>query len=209
MLLIVVVLIGACAVPFVGGRFGALAEFRFRRAGLLAIALVIQVLIVSIIPDVGYWIAAPLHLGSYAAAAIFLWSNRRVTGLWILTTGAALNAMVITLNGGIMPASARALAAVGRMPESASFENSTVIAHPRIGFLGDVFRTPAGIPFANVFSIGDLLIGIGALITLYSLSRQPAPRQQPDNTPAPTGQRDRDRGIGELCVSELPRVDRR
>lgn len=183
MLLIIVFLIGACAMPLVGGRFGALAEFRFRRASLLVIALVIQVLIVSIIPDIGKWISAPLHLASYAAAAIFLWSNRRVTGLWILAVGAALNAIVITVNAGVMPASARALAAVGRLPESESFENSAVIANPRIGFLGDVFRTPAGIPFANVFSIGDILIASGALITLYSLCRQPT-SQEPEGNPA-------------------------
>jgi len=42
------------------------------------------------------------------------------------------------------------------------FVNSGVLPDPHLPWLGDVFWIPAGWPLANVFSIGDLLIMLGA-----------------------------------------------
>ena len=45
---------------------------------------------------------------------------------------------------------------------------------PRLWFLGDVFALPARLPLANVFSVGDLLIGLGmiAFIILSSTAER-------------------------------------
>ncbi len=44
-----------------------------------------------------------------------------------------------------------------------TFTNSTLIhAGTALPFLGDVFALPRPIPLANVFSVGDVLIGVGA-----------------------------------------------
>ncbi len=92
----------------------------------------------------------------------FVWLNRRIPGLWIIAVGAASNATAITVNNGTLPASAAALRRAGLPVRSDEFVNSGVLADPKLGFLGDVFAIPAGWPLANVFSIGDLLIVLGA-----------------------------------------------
>ena len=41
------------------------------------------------------------------------------------------------------------------------FQSSTAVDGPQLAFLGDVFAIPASWPLSNVFSVGDLLIGLG------------------------------------------------
>jgi MFS family permease len=45
--------------------------------------------------------------------------------------------------------------------------NSGAVADPKLWFLGDVFALPAGFPMANVFSVGDVLIVVGAFILVH------------------------------------------
>jgi hypothetical protein len=47
------------------------------------------------------------------------------------------------------------------------YRNSTAVADPRLGFLGDVFAIPASWPLSNVFSVGDVLIAVGAVWGLH------------------------------------------
>jgi MFS family permease len=47
------------------------------------------------------------------------------------------------------------------------FANSAPVAEPRLAFLGDIFAVPAGWPLSNVFSSGDVLIVLGALVLLH------------------------------------------
>jgi hypothetical protein len=65
--------------------------------------------------------------------------------------------------------------------------NVLATAHTHLGFLGDVLPLPAAVPFANAFSVGDLLLLLGATFFVYRhcapspnpllrrLLRQPAP----------------------------------
>jgi hypothetical protein len=48
-----------------------------------------------------------------------------------------------------------------------AFTNSTVLENPRLLFLGDVLAIPASWPFANVLSIGDVVIALGAAYTIH------------------------------------------
>ncbi len=90
--------------------------------------------------------------------------NIRQPGFWLITLGALANFTVIVANGGQMPASPEAFAALNGLPvvPTTDFSNS-VIAGPGTPFyfLGDLFVLPRPLPFANVFSIGDVLIGLG------------------------------------------------
>ena len=43
------------------------------------------------------------------------------------------------------------------------------MAHPRLALLGDVFAIPAGVPLAEVFSIGDVVIMLGVVYTAYRI----------------------------------------
>jgi hypothetical protein len=75
----------------------------------------------------------------------------------------------IVANSGVMPAARGALELAGIGAPGGRFANSTAVADPRLAFLGDVFAWPAPLPFANVFSVGDALIVLGAAIVVHQV----------------------------------------
>ena len=54
------------------------------------------------------------------------------------------------------------------------FSNSVVVADPALRPLTDIFALPAWLPFANVFSIGDVLIGVGIAVVIALAMRRDA-----------------------------------
>jgi hypothetical protein len=116
-------------------------------------------------------LAATLHVATYAVALGFLWVNRRVSGVWVVAAGAASNGLTIAVNGGVLPASARAVATAGIKPDVA-FANTAVLQHPVLPWLGDVFAWPAPLPLANTFSVGDVLIVLGVFIAAWTGTRR-------------------------------------
>jgi hypothetical protein len=164
---VAVVVLGLVTVPAAGGSLRRLAGLRLRALWLLAVALGLQVLVISVVPGVAGWAQRALHLASYGLAAAFLARNRRVAGLWLVGLGAAANASAIAANGGVMPASSAALRAAGAVPAGEHFANSAAVDGARLAFLGDVFATPRWFPLHNVFSAGDVLIVAGALLVVH------------------------------------------
>src|SRR5450432_4577976 len=156
-------------VPLFGGRLRALSQMRIRSFWLIGGALALQVLAISVVPTWPHALLVAAHLVSYALAGWFVWLNRRISGLPIVALGGALNALAIAVNGGTLPASRSALATAGIHPVAGDFNNSGVLAHPHLGWLGDVLAIPHGVPMANVFSIGDLLILVGLAYGLHHL----------------------------------------
>jgi hypothetical protein len=69
-----------------------------------------------------------------------------------------------------MPADPRAMAMAGLEP-AAGPSNSIVLAEPALRPLTDVFALPAWVPLANVFSIGDVLIGLGVAVAIAAAMR--------------------------------------
>ena len=164
------------AVAVTGGRLRRLAEVRLRHAWLLWAALADQIIIISVIPDSHPVVLGSAHVASYLAAGAFLLINRNLPGVWLIGVGGALNGLVITLNGGTLPASATALQDSGRDISSEQFNNSAVLADPRLPMLGDVFSTPSWLPIDNVFSLGDLAIWLGVVWFLWRTCRPQAGR---------------------------------
>lgn len=157
--------------PLTGGQLRLLAGLHMRLVWLIVAALVIQILITDYIYGASRGLLVALHLATYVGAAIFLWVNRSLPGLLIIGLGTALNAGVIALNGGTLPASASALVQSGTQEKATDFQNSGVLAHPLLPWLGDIVATPAWLPFRNVMSIGDLIILTGAVVLVHSVSR--------------------------------------
>jgi len=166
-----VVLLLVALVPPAGGSLRRLGDLRLRAVGLLMAALLAQVLITDVVVDGPRPVLVAVHLLTYVVAAVVLWLNRGVPGLLVLGAGAGLNAVTIALNGGTSSASASALRRAGLPVDPAGFSNSGVLPHPALPFLGDVFAVPAGVPLANVFSIGDVLILLGAAWCLHRTCR--------------------------------------
>ena len=160
MFLVAVVVLSALAVPLAGGRLGALVELRLRHIWAIYAALGLAVLGVGV-PGLPDGLRSLLLVAAYPVGAVFLLANRRVPGMALVGLGAALNLLAIAANGGVMPASAEALAAAGLPVGAPGFESSAALADPRLAFLGDVFAVPAAWPLSNVFSVGDVCIGAG------------------------------------------------
>lgn len=170
MILVFAGAVAALSVPLLGGSLGRLATARVKGGWTIALALVLQVVIISLIPkEMLGWRGQTVELVSYALAVGFLVINRRVPWLWLVGLGGLCNLVAIGANAGVMPASPVALRAAGRARHPGQFMNSTVLSHPHVAWLGDNFSVPRNLPLANVFSVGDVLLAVGALLLLHSL----------------------------------------
>ena len=160
MFLVALVLVSALAVPLFGGRLGALVELRLRRLWVVYAALGLAIA-GTLLPGLPDWARSSLLMAAYPVGAVFLVANWRIPGMPLVALGAALNLLAISANGGVMPASPSALAGAGLPLDQPGFQNSAVVDDPRLAFLGDVLYIPASWPLSNVFSVGDVLIGLG------------------------------------------------
>jgi hypothetical protein len=167
MLIVVLGLVALLSVPVFGGRLQALASIRPRRTWVILLALGLQIVAISVFPQWPRPLLVGAHLLSYVLAGWWVWENRGIAGLPIITLGGFLNGFTIAINGGTLPASPTALARAGIHPVAGDFNNSGILTHAHFAFLGDVFAIPAGWPLANVFSIGDLLILVGLAVGLH------------------------------------------
>jgi hypothetical protein len=169
-ILVFAVAVAALSVPLLGGSLTRLATARVKGGWAIALALVLQVVLISVIPKqmVG-WPGQAVELASYVLAVVFLVMNRRIPWLWMVGLGGLCNLVAIGANAGVMPASPVALRAAGRIRHPGQFMNSTVLSHPHLAWLGDNFSVPRGLPLANMFSVGDVLLAVGALLLLHSL----------------------------------------
>jgi hypothetical protein len=168
-MIISVAALAAVLIPLLlGGRLSRLAAVPFRHVTSIVAALVVQIVIIELLPgpDIVMQIA---HIATYAVAGWFLVANRRIPGLLLVGTGAGLNGLAITLNGGTLPARLGALQTAGIHLSDTQFTNSGLLPHPRLALLGDIFAIPAGLPLANVFSIGDVLIVLGTGWTAWAV----------------------------------------
>jgi hypothetical protein len=164
-----VFLLCLASVPLAGGRLGALADVRLRAQGLLLVAIGAQILIISVVPQGSAGLHGAVHVATYVLVAGFVAANRKLPWVWLVALGGALNLAAVAANGGVMPASARALDGAGLAIAPTEYTNSGVLADPHLAFLGDVFWVPASWPASNVFSVGDVLILVGALLALHCI----------------------------------------
>lgn len=151
-----------------GGSAGRLGDLRFRWAPLIALGMAAQVILFS--TPIGDAIgpgAALLYVASNVAVLAAVARNLAIPGLGLVLVGGVSNLVAICANGGYMPVSPDALIAIGRLPP-AGYSNSRLIDGVVLGPLTDLFAMPAWIPAANIFSIGDVAIGVGAIIAIVA-----------------------------------------
>jgi len=159
------------------GRLDALSTFRFRWGWLAIAGLLVQVVLFTPTGDqLAGGLGPLLYVLSTLAVFVAVLRNVRVPGMAIVAIGAVCNLAAITANGGFMPASASALAAAG-LDGPGSYTNSVVLDHPALQPLTDIFAIPASWPLANVFSVGDVLIGVGIVIVIAAAMRSQPERR--------------------------------
>jgi hypothetical protein len=164
MLLIYAVILGVVAGLASGGKLAALAQVRFRLWPVALAGLAFQALLFAppVAQSVGR-LGPSLYVLSTVLVLMALVVNLRQPGIWLVIVGAMLNFFVIIANGGQMPASPEAVAALTGAAglNHTGFANSVPMSEAVLPFLGDIFVLPRPLPFANVFSFGDVLIGLG------------------------------------------------
>ena len=182
MLLLYALPIGLLAGLVAGGSIGRLADLRIRLAPLAIGGLLFQLLLFS--PPLGTILAKDLpigpglYVGSTLLVLAALIANIGRPGFAFILIGAALNLFAVVANGGVMPASPDAWASLHGLtgvPQEVLTNSTLASAATRLAVLGDLFAVPRGLPFANVFSVGDLLIAIGgAWFIARTMSARPA-----------------------------------
>jgi MFS transporter, DHA3 family, macrolide efflux protein len=158
------------SVPLARGQLRHCVDVEFRHTWALLASLGSQFLVLRVLrgvlaPDV----LGLLHVGTYFFAGAFVWLNRAIPGIVLMALGGAANLAAISSNGGVMPAQPHALEVAGKPVDPSYFVNSGVVPDANLWFLGDIFAIPASWPFANVFSVGDVLLVVGAVIGIHRI----------------------------------------
>lgn len=109
----------------------------------------------------------------------FAWANRKVPGFWALGLGLGLNLLVIVLNGGLMPISPETVRELAPNAPSAARQagerlgTTKDIVLPanatRLWWLSDRFVLPDWFSYRVAFSIGDIFVGVGAILVLWRM----------------------------------------
>lgn len=182
-MIILIVLAGSIILALIrGGKLTNLGGQKVRWSPLILIGLLIQILIFN-----SYWqekfetrSVTPL---AYLVSLLLLWTvlaiNLHIPGMPLILFGFSLNLIVIALNGGYMPVSASARAVSGLRALAPGEASNNVIgadANTSLFFLGDIFAIPKGFIFPNVFSVGDVLIALGAVYLTQKIMLKPVPR---------------------------------
>ena len=158
-----------------GGNLAGLADLRLRWGGLILGGFLAQVVLFAdpVAARVGE--AGPvLYVLSTLLVVIAVLRNVAIPGIPLVVLGAVSNMAAIVANGGFMPASPAAMAALGKAAPTV-YSNSAVLAAPALEPLTDIFALPRWLPFANVFSIGDVILGAGVfLLIVVAMQRSDA-----------------------------------
>jgi len=178
---LVVLVVAVLVVPLTRGSFRRLSQLHFRHLWVLFVALGVQIVLEYVdfpkarIEDLG----VAILLSSYVLIFGFCWINRKVKGMTLLAVGIACNALVIALNLG-MPTTKELRTVHGRdvyVPIEHTVKHRPENDDTKLAFLGDVMTLP-GSP-NQMFSIGDIIIGIGIVDVCFEASRVPRRRRQP------------------------------
>lgn len=179
--------IGIVAGFLAGGRLSGLASVQLKWAWVMLAGFVVQVVLFSepVSARIGA-LGPPVYVASTAVVIGSIFANRAIPGMLIVAAGALSNLVAIVANGGYMPADPAALTALGAAHPTA-YSNSAIVADPVLAPLTDIFALPTWVPFANVFSVGDVLIGLGVVVVIVTAMRAWDRPQMTVATSPPTG----------------------
>jgi hypothetical protein len=162
------ILLGIAFALVLGGRPSRLVDITLRRSWAVVAAFALQaVLFLPLGPMLPMPVGHALHVASYGLLLVFGVANVRNWSFVPLLLGLGLNAAAIMANGGQMPVSPDAWEAAGL---EASPTSNVGLGGEHVRFLGDIFAIPPAFPLSNVFSVGDLLIGIGVVVLIVAVS---------------------------------------
>jgi hypothetical protein len=187
---ILAALLGGGLARLRGGRLSNLTNLAIRWSALPLLALVLQTYVLfGPDKDEARAFSAPalLLLVSYGLLVATVFANWRLPGMVWLGLGAALNILVILVNGGWMPVTARLLWTAGYIdtpstivPGQRVLWSKDVVRHHseiRLAWLADRFVIPEAGVLSAVYSVGDILVMFGLFCLVYSGMMGPKPSQ--------------------------------
>lgn len=187
MLRVLIVFVVIIVAMLRGGSLGRLARLPVRWIPLVLLSLLLQLLIFPLVGDSSPLasLTVPLYLGSMLLLVGWVWLNRHLPAIALIGAGVVMNLLAIAANGGYMPVAPAAAAYAGTLANYSDdpiFNNSHASASGvRLWLLTDIFPVPAGLPFATVYSLGDLLLTLGIAILCYTTmldhTKAPLPRK--------------------------------
>jgi len=174
MFILYAVVVGLAIGLAAGGRIGSIGDIRFRWAPLVLLGFGAQVLLFSdaVAERVGD-LGPVLYVASTLLVVVAVVRNYVVPGMPLVALGAACNLAAIVANGGFMPASPAAMAALGKAAPTI-YSNSAVVAQPALAPLTDIFALPTWLPFHNIFSLGDAILAVGVAMVIAIAMRRGA-----------------------------------
>jgi hypothetical protein len=156
------------------GSFSQLFRLPIQSIWMVLIALAIQILLAFVdipanrLDDLGFG----LVMASYAFLLAFCFVNLRVSWMWVIGVGIALNALVIGLNQGMPTRDNEVTTRSGRIihvPIERTAKHRPESGDDLLPFLSDRLQVPY--PVDEVISIGDVVIGLGIILVCYQGSR--------------------------------------
>jgi hypothetical protein len=155
------VVAGLAAAALCGADWARLADVRWRLWPLVLVGSVLQLVLYGqlegrTLPDLPY--APALYVASNLLVLASLGANARVRGALVMLLGGTLNLAAIAANGGQMP----------------SLHRGMTDATP-LHWLADWIELPF-VP-RREFSVGDVLLAVGAAVVVYTLARRQAPAE--------------------------------
>ncbi len=132
-----------------------------------------------------------LFIGSLILLTVFAWVNRNESGFWLLGLGLLLNLIVIASNKGLMPISPETLSQLNlpqaylekvQIGQLLAGSKDIVLPQAETWFwwLSDTFILPDTWlwwrPVGLAFSVGDVLIALGAIRFFWATASVEQPR---------------------------------
>lgn len=158
-----------------GGRLRNVATFELRWIPAILGAFLLQFAFSAAAGWGWSWVspyASYVYLISFVLLLGAVWMNREKPEFWVMGAGILANFVVIAANGGKMPVLEEAVlrlggpGAVSRMAAGTELFHRLSDASTRLAFLGDWMTLPPPYPRPVIFSIGDVLIGLGIFLLM-------------------------------------------
>ena len=102
--------------------------------------------------------------------------NLAIPGLPWSCSAVRRTSLAMVVNGGYMPVSRGARWRRWASGRGRRYSNSAAARHVALAPLTDIFAMPAWLPVANVFSVGDGLIGAGVAVAIVAGMHGRGPR---------------------------------
>jgi len=152
---------------------------------LVFVAVIPQILVFQI-PAISRFVPETfvpfIQITSMLGLLVFVARNFLVPGFWALGFGLLSNYLVIIMNGGWMPVSPQTLSRLSLSKPETYWQIGTRLGYSKdyimavedtkLVWFSDVLTLPQWFPYKFAFSVGDILISIGTLILLWSLSKK-------------------------------------